>query len=139
MLTANILIIDDDEIVREMASMILTKGIDKKVLAEFGRQPGSLELNVLQAEDGIDALAVLQQEKIALILLDVEMPYMDGFAVLDMLNENTALKDIPVVMLTAAADKNTVVRAGSAGVDGYIRKPFLPDDLVRHVLKVVLA
>lgn len=139
MLHANILIIDDDEIVREMATMILTKGIDKKILAEFGREPGSLELNVIQAEDGVDALSVLQQEKIALILLDVEMPYMDGFQVLEMLKENSALKDIPVVMLTAAADKQTVLRAGTSGVDGYIRKPFMPDDLVRHALKAVLA
>lgn len=79
---------------------------------------------VLQAEDGIDGLKLATKKKPDLILLDWMMPEMNGIDVLRRLRRRDAIKDIPVIMLTAKGAISDVERGFAAGADGYITKPF---------------
>ncbi len=121
-LVSTILVVDDDEVNLELAEMI----IDAK-----------LGYNVLRASSGRQALEVLTQNKVDLILLDVMMPGLDGMQTLQMIRDNPKTKDIPVILLTAAGDVMTVVKGSKLGIKDYIKKPFDSDDLVDRILKVI--
>ena len=69
-------------------------------------------------------------------MLDIEMPVMNGIKTLEIIKENPDLADIPVMFLTAAADVGTVVEAGNLGVVDYIKKPFMPEELIKRVKTV---
>lgn len=95
--------------------------------------------DVLEAEDGPAAFDVLTREQAPeLILLDVMMPGWNGWQVFEKLRENPSWARIPVVMLTALAQRSDVERAVSLGVDGYLTKPFEPADLI-HTIEETLA
>ena len=117
-----VLIIDDDEINRQMAEMILKK---------------NFEYRILTAESGMRGYELMQNQTVHLVLLDVSMPVWDGLKTLQFIRSNEKLKNTPVIMLTAAADRETVVKASSYGVKDYIRKPFLPEELTSRVAKVI--
>jgi len=68
-----------------------------------------------------------------LILLDVAMPEMDGFAAMECLKTKEDLKSIPVIFLTAKSDKDSVMRGVKMGAHGYIAKPFTPHDLLMRI------
>jgi CheY-like chemotaxis protein len=94
--------------------------------------------DVVEAEDGPTALAVLEQETPPeLILLDVMMPGLNGWQVYQRLRENPRWRNIPVVMLTALAQRSDVERAVELGVDGYVTKPFEPADLLHTIEKAL--
>lgn len=93
---------------------------------------------VVEAEDGPTALALAERQRPDLILLDVMMPGINGFAVFERLRENPRLRSVPVIMLTALAQRSDVERAVELGVDGYVTKPFEPADLV-HAVSDALA
>ena len=88
------------------------------------------------AYDGKEAMEKVAAEKPDLVLLDVMMPYMDGFEVLKALRENEETKPIPVIMLTAKAQDADVFRGWAAGVDCYLTKPFKPLELVSYVRRI---
>ena len=93
---------------------------------------------VVEAEDGPTALSVLEQETLPeLILLDVMMPGLNGWQVYERLRENPQWRNIPVVMLTALAQRSDVERAVELGVDGYVTKPFEPADLLNTIEKAL--
>lgn len=117
-----ILVIDDDEFCREMAQMILEENFPYKILT---------------APSGMDGVDMLIKNTVHLILLDVAMPGWDGFKTLSVIRENVLLKKIPVIMLTASADRDSIIKASQYGVDDYIRKPFEPEDLVSRVSKAI--
>ena len=117
-----VLIIDDDEINRQMAEMILKK---------------NFEYRILTAESGMRGYELMQNQTVHLVLLDVSMPVWDGLKTLQFIRSNEKLKNTPVIMLTAAADRETVVKASSYGVKDYLRKPFLPDELTARVAKAI--
>jgi DNA-binding response OmpR family regulator len=117
-----VLVIDDDEINRQMAEMILKKNFTYQVLT---------------AESGMSGYELMQHHTVHLVLLDVSMPVWDGIKTLQFIRSNEKLKNTPVIMLTAAADRETVVKASSYGVKDYIRKPFLPEELTSRVAKVI--
>ena len=117
-----ILVIDDDDFCRQMAKGILTK---------------KLSYEVLTAPSGMDGVDILKKNTVHLVLLDVSMPGWDGFKTLSVIRENVLLKEIPVIMLTASADRSSVIRAVQYGAADYIRKPFDPDELVNRVSKVI--
>ena len=86
---------------------------------------------VLEAENGREALEVFQREPdIALILLDVMMPEMDGF---ETLKELRHISDVPVLMLTARAEEQDELQGFSLGADEYIAKPFSPKVLIARI------
>ena len=118
-MAATILIVDDDDMMLQMAEYILKK---------------DTPYDVMKANSGLQCLRILQSgEKIDLILLDVQMPGMDGIKVMELLKNHDYWKLIPVIFLTASSDKNTVMKAGQMGAVGYIKKPFLPEDFVKRV------
>jgi CheY-like chemotaxis protein len=89
---------------------------------------------VVEAEDGPTALDMLGSSPLPeMILLDVMMPGLNGWQVFERLRQDSRWKSIPVVMLTALAQRADVERAVQLGVDGYLTKPFEPADLIHTI------
>jgi adenylate cyclase len=82
--------------------------------------------NILTAEDGREALAKMRSGPVDLVLLDIMMPELDGYGVLEEMRSDVALRDIPVVMISALEDINSVVRCIELGATDYLTKPFNP-------------
>mgnify|MGYP006281319267 CR=1 FL=1 len=95
-----------------------------------------LGFETLEAMDGQEALAVLAEhhQDIALVLLDVNMPVMDGFACLEAIKASADFGHIPVVMVTTEAERKNIVRAIRLGAANYVTKPFTPEDLSTKIL-----
>lgn len=91
---------------------------------------------VVTANDGKEALQKVQDENPDLVVLDVMMPYMDGFEVLQNLRRNPATREIPVIMLTAKAQDADVFKGWQSGVDCYLTKPFNPMELLSFVKRI---
>ena len=117
-----ILIVDDDEMNIVMAKSIL----EMKVRAE-----------ILTTTSGSACLGILRQRKdpVDLILLDIAMPGMDGLQTLAAIRNDPSLRDSKVIFLTAAADKETIVKASQLKIADYVKKPFVPEDLIARVEK----
>jgi len=108
--TSSLLVVDDNSMNRIMLSRYIAKLGYQAALAENGRQ----------------ALEKLQGEPFDLVLLDVEMPEMDGYAVLEHLKANPRLRDIPVIMISAMGELESVVKCIELGAQDYLPKPFNP-------------
>lgn len=91
---------------------------------------------VVTAFDGKEALEKVATEHPDLIVLDVMMPYKDGFEVLQDLKKDPATRDIPVIMLTAKAQDADVFRGWQSGADCYLTKPFNPMELTMFVKRI---
>jgi two-component system alkaline phosphatase synthesis response regulator PhoP/two-component system response regulator VicR len=91
---------------------------------------------VVTAFDGKEALEKVASENPDLVVLDVMMPYMDGFEVLQTLRKNPSTRDLPVIMLTAKAQDADVFRGWQSGVDCYLTKPFNPMELISFVKRI---
>lgn len=91
---------------------------------------------VITASDGKEALQKVEDERPDLVVLDVMMPYMDGFEVLQNLRRNPATREIPVIMLTAKAQDADVFKGWQSGVDCYLTKPFNPMELIAFVKRI---
>jgi len=91
---------------------------------------------VVTAFDGKDALEKVESENPDLVVLDVMMPYMDGFEVLQNLRKNPSTRELPVIMLTAKAQDADVFRGWQSGVDCYLTKPFNPMELIVFVKRI---
>jgi len=91
---------------------------------------------VVTAFDGREALEKVESERPDLVVLDVMMPYMDGFEVLQTLRKNQSTRDLPVIMLTAKAQDADVFRGWQSGVDCYLTKPFNPMELIAFVKRI---
>ena len=91
---------------------------------------------VVTAFDGKDALEKVASENPDLVVLDVMMPYMDGFEVLQNLRKNPSTRELPVIMLTAKAQDADVFRGWQSGVDCYLTKPFNPMELISFVKRI---
>ncbi|MBQ1462062.1 MAG: response regulator [Selenomonas sp.] len=117
-----ILVVDDDDMNIAMAKSIL----EMKVRAE-----------ILTTTSGAGCLDILQKRQgaIDLILLDIAMPGMDGLQTLSVIRKNPDYADMKVIFLTAAADKDTIVKASQLKISDYVKKPFIPDDLITRVEK----
>jgi len=115
---ARILVVDDENDIRELIRFYLLKeGFD-----------------VLEASNGEEALVIFENEYIDLGIIDVMMPIMDGF---ELVEELKSFKDVPVIMLTAKAESKDKLRGFSAGVDDYVVKPFDPSELMARVKAVL--
>ena len=108
--TSSLLVVDDNRMNRIMLSRYISKLGYRSSLAENGRQ----------------ALEKLQAEPFDLVLLDVQMPEMDGYAVLEHLKANPRLRDLPVIMISAVDELESVVRCIELGAQDYLPKPFNP-------------
>lgn len=117
-----VLLAEDEEDIQRLATMGLKKGNNWQVLL---------------AADGEECLALARREHPDVILLDVIMPKLDGFATCERLKADTATKDIPVVFLTASAQEREVQRGLAMGAIGYLQKPFDPLQLPRQLLDLL--
>src|SRR6266446_5738915 len=81
---------------------------------------------VLQAEDGARALALVEKEALDLVLLDLMMPGISGYDVLALLKRDPRFRDIPVIVISALSELDSIVRCIEAGADDYLAKPFDP-------------
>jgi two-component system, chemotaxis family, chemotaxis protein CheY len=118
------LIIDDSSVMRK----IVTRSL---------RQAGIDLAQVLEAGNGAEALAVLQESQVDLILCDINMPVMDGLEFIKHLPGVANAKDVPVVMITTEGSESHVVQALSCGARGYIRKPFTEEQVKDQVIPVL--
>jgi two-component system alkaline phosphatase synthesis response regulator PhoP len=91
---------------------------------------------VVTAYDGKEGLEKVRTEKPDLMVLDVMMPYMDGFEVLKALRRDADTADLPVIMLTAKAQDKDVFEGYTYGADMYLTKPFNPRELIAFVKRI---
>ena len=94
--------------------------------------------NVGEAEDGVEALAMLRAQRFDFVVSDINMPNMDGFELLQAIKADDALRHLPVLMVTAEARKEDIVRAAQNGAAGYIVKPFSKATLEEKVQRILL-
>jgi CheY-like chemotaxis protein len=118
---ATILVVDDEE---DLLSTIQTRLKWNK-------------FNVLTASDGREGLEIAASEKPDLILLDNNMPVMNGLEMLAQLRENPEIKNIPVIMLTALCEPHDITAASSFGIAGYITKPFSFANMVKKISEIL--
>jgi two-component system, chemotaxis family, chemotaxis protein CheY len=93
--------------------------------------------NAEEAEDGVAALNLLKSAKFDFVVSDINMPNMNGFELLAAIKAEASLKHIPVLMVTAEARKEDIVRAAQDGAAGYIVKPFTKATLEEKVQKIM--
>jgi twitching motility two-component system response regulator PilG len=115
LLAKAILVVDDSVTVRKLISGKLEKNGHK----------------VVCAEDGADAIAVLENFKPDLVLLDIDMPKMDGYQVCKLIRGRAATKDVPVIMISGKDGFFDKVRGKMAGATDHISKPFGPETLMK--------
>ena len=92
--------------------------------------------NIDEAENGKQALAKLKNEKYDFVITDWNMPEMDGLTLVEEVRKDPELKSLPILMVTAEAKKENVMRALKAGVNNYIVKPFTPEVLKEKMEKI---
>jgi len=109
--------------------MVVDDSLTVRKAAE--RDINSLGINSLLAKDGLDAQLQLQHGVPDMILLDIEMPNMDGFELLEWLKQQDTLKHIPVVMISSRATEKYVTKATELGCTAFLGKPYLLDSLVQ--------
>ncbi len=119
-----VLVVDDDQTTLELMHFFIR----------------SLGAQAVVATDGQTALDILSQQAndISLVLLDIAMPRMDGFAVSRAIRQDLGLRDLPIVALTARAEPEVDLAASDAGINQVVVKPFEPEQL-RRVLKGYLS
>ena len=118
---ARVLICDDDPLLLELIEFRLAaKGYE-----------------VIRAADGGEALVRAAEDVPDIIVLDGMMPKSDGFEVLTRLKADNRLADIPVVMLTARKGERDIVSALEKGADDYLIKPFIPEELLARIARLL--
>ena len=119
---SQILLVDDSEMNRVMLSEILGQ-----------------EYRILEAKDGQECMEKLQEEagNIALVLLDINMPGMDGFEVLRAMNANHTIEDIPVIMISSEDSEDAIRRSYELGASDYVNRPFDARIVYRRVTNII--
>ena len=126
-----VLVVDDISLMRTM----LRKYIRLIASSYFPNDPDAIE--VLEAENGAEALSIMAKENVDLVFLDLMMPEVSGLTFLEQRNEDDRLAAIPVVVTTALGEETGVDQARRLGITGYIRKPFTLEE-VRRELEPIL-
>ena len=120
-----------------MSIKILTVDDSKMVRIMVGKAFKPIDCILLEASNGEEGMAIVRREKPDLILLDYTMPVMDGLDTMNALRAEPALRDIPVVMLTAEGSQDIKLKMAALGVRDYLVKPFKDDVLLERVGRVV--
>ncbi len=103
----------------------------RRIIRNMLRQLGYT--NIVEAEDGAEALSLLQREKVDFVISDWNMPNMSGLDLLKAIRADEHLKPLPVLLVTAEALKENVVEALKAGVNNYVVKPFTAEMLKEKI------
>jgi len=120
----NVLIVDDSNAMRSVV---------RKVIQLSGFRMD----NCYEAGNGKQALEVLSSEWVDVILSDIHMPEMDGFELLKEVHQHDIFKNIPVIMISTEGSMERVNEAYTLGAKGFIKKPFLPEELKRILHEVI--
>lgn len=120
--TIKVLIVDDFATMRRIL---------KNILKKIGFT------HILEADDGSNALKLLEKEKVDLVISDWNMPKMTGLEFLKAVRSNTAFKDLPFLMVTAEAQKQNIIEAVQAGVSNYVVKPFTEEVITEKLAKIL--
>jgi two-component system cell cycle response regulator len=120
-----------------MRPKILTVDDSKTIRLIVAKAFKPFDCDVFEASNGIEGLSAAANDRPDLIILDLTMPLMDGAEMLAKLKANPELKAIPVIMLTAEAGRDTVLRIARLGVRDYLIKPFKEDALVDRAGRVI--
>jgi len=122
----NILIADDEEAVRRMLEEALATLPDTVVQS---------------AQDGAEAWWWLSSpvDRYSLVVLDIKMPRVDGFAVLERMRQTNRLKNVPVIMCSGHTERPAIGKAALLGVNHYLMKPFNPSALVQKAKELIFA
>ncbi len=119
-----------------MARKILTCDDEKHIVRLIQVNLERQGYEVITAFNGAECLAKVKEDRPDLIVLDVMMPEMTGFEVLDILKKDPETENIPVIMLTARAQDSDVLRGWQSGVECYLTKPFNPMELIAFVKRI---
>jgi len=114
---AQILVVDDVEMNRDLLS----------------RRVRRLGHEVLLAEDGVQAMDTLRKQAVDVVLLDIMMPNMNGYEVLEAMAADVQLQRVPVIMISAIDDKESIARCIELGADDYLTKPFQTEELLARL------
>jgi DNA-binding response OmpR family regulator len=117
-----VLVVEDDQVVMTLLDhMLVRRGF-----------------RVRRAVDGRQAAAIIEEvDPPSLVLLDVMLPYVDGFELMRRIRESDPWSKVPIIMLTAKSGERDVVRALGAGANDYVVKPFKPEELIARVRRFV--
>lgn len=117
----SVLVCDDDPLLLELlAHRLRAKGFD-----------------VHTAEDGLQAIELIEKVSPAAVVLDVMMPVIDGHEVLRRIREDERFRSLPVIMLTARKQERDIVGALDLGASDYLSKPFIPEELVARLSRLI--
>jgi len=120
----NVLIVDDSNSMR---------AVIKKIISISGFKIDQC----IEAGNGKEALEALAGNWVDVIMSDINMPQMNGFELLERLKEDNLLKDIPVIMITTESSEERMQDAFNLGVKGFIKKPFLPEEIKKILYEVI--
>jgi chemosensory pili system protein ChpA (sensor histidine kinase/response regulator) len=116
-----VMVVDDSITVRRVTSRLLERH----------------GMNVVTAKDGVEAVALLQDTRPDVMLLDIEMPRMDGFEVARHVRNNPEISGVPIIMITSRTGEKHRERAASIGVERYLGKPYQEEELMDTILEVL--
>ena len=103
---------------------------NRRILRDFLRKSG---FELVEAEDGVQALAAAQSHRPDLILMDIQLPVMDGYEATRRLKADPALRSIPIIVITSYALSGDENKARAAGCDAYVSKPFSTRKLLTKI------
>ena len=109
---------------------ITVRRVTQRLLERYG-------MRVLTAKDGVDALALLQENLPDVMLLDIEMPRMDGYELAQHMRNDERFKKIPIIMITSRTGEKHRNRAMEIGVNKYMGKPYQETELLEHIQELV--
>ena len=123
-------VVDTKKTIMVVDDSITIRKITERMLKRYG-------IEVVLAKDGVDATSQLQDSIPDLMLLDIEMPRMDGFEVASFVRNDTRLKDIPIIMITSRTGSKHKEKAMKIGVNQYLGKPFQEEDLLSNINEIL--
>lgn len=116
-----ILVIEDNELLLKMIEFILKKN----------------GFVVTTAKTGKEAIDALVETPFDLIITDLMLPYANGFEIIDKIKQNKQQNQVPVIIISAVINEETVMAGFESGADDYIKKPFTPGELLSRVVRLL--
>lgn len=116
-----VMVVDDSITVRKVTTRLLERN----------------NMDVITAKDGVDAVSILQEHIPDVMLLDIEMPRMDGFELATYMRNEASLQEVPIIMITSRTGDKHRKRAMGIGVNGYLGKPYQEGDLLDSIGRLV--
>jgi two-component system chemotaxis response regulator CheY len=121
---SDVLVVDDSAAIRKILQRVL-------------RQTGMAIRTIYEAGDGQEAVDLLSNHRVDLVLTDINMPRMDGLQLLASLKSSADWREIPVVMITTEGGETKVAEAVKLGAAGYVRKPFTADQIKEKLAGII--